>query len=331
MRVISRVAVATLAVLLMAGCTAVPEEEAASPSPSATPAATPTPTVDLPVTAFGGECADMLDSAVVTETFGAPAQPTVIPGQPSPPQMLLGGLTCSWRSDVGLLTVVALPAVSVPASLRDAFADTTCGDFPGGGCRGSVSSGDLWMQVQYVPSPVVDRSTEIDVLRGALAASAAAHPGAAPAVADDGWWALPTCEEVSAGIDVAAILGAETVVPEYPADDVLPEEIHPALFAAGVEGWCAWTAVDPDGDDGANLQLYVWPGAAAETQPLLGGDGFAPVEIAGADRASLAERSFPSPNVVYATSGQNAVTIYGWTETANVLAFAEAVMASLAP
>lgn len=324
------ISAAVLAVLLLAGCATSSDVGAATPSPSESPVAspTPTPTPDLPVLAFGGDCSTMLDEDVVTATFGSPARPLLPSPVASPPQALLGGLACTWRSDVGWLTAVALPVGSVPPSWQESFTETLCHPTIGM-CRGSVTSGDLWLQLRYYFSSSGDPSIEIESLLEVLAASAAAHPGAAPAIAEPGWWALPACDELSAGIDVASILGAEAVVPEYPADDVLPDEILPALEAAGLEGWCAWTALDGEGNYGASLQLYVWPGAAEGTQPLLDGDGFESVEIAGADRASLREQTFPSPDVVYATAGQNAVRIFGWSERANVLAFAEAVMVHL--
>lgn len=341
-RIRSRVLAAAVLLLSTAlgtvACTAA-DTHVPSPSPTADSPAPTLPAASVPaVTAFGGNCDDVLSPEQVNGLVDGATLDTGEP-QPYPPSELTGILGCVWRSAIPgqTLRVTAIPADLVPSSVADSplYAMESCDAF-GGECVRSAVAGGMWL-VADVP-PADDPAAALAVATDALAlarSSAEAHPGASPARPGGDWWTAPVCEDLNASVDVAAALDTSVVEPVYYSDNVPRGAAWESTVAGGFDVWCPWTGWNGEIGDwshsGPVVELQVWPGGGetAAMSAIFRTYGARAVEVPGADRA-VALPGDSGGMRLYVVTGPNAMWVYGSVSEEILVSLAAAVLPVLA-
>ncbi|WP_157813887.1 hypothetical protein [Microbacterium sp. BR1] len=145
--------------LMLSACAAEPERSSSSsPTPTPTPSQSPspTPTPEPIAQAFGGDCAEMLSDAEVSDLFGPPIEldPVREARQRIAEEASVireGGIVCNWVFDQVGLGVVVLPVSVVPPELHVSVPEEACmSGFTD--CSWRTVSGPWWMETTEWPT-----------------------------------------------------------------------------------------------------------------------------------------------------------------------------------
>lgn len=308
------------------------------PTPTATATATPDPEPQLtaPVTAFGGDCSQVVDPSALSGAVGVELGPAT--DQSTTEVRTLGGLDCRWESATfESVSVYVLPAGVVPPDIVAKYSEPVCEGFryDGEGCRRALSDGATWTlvtvsgvfgQAEGVSNDVVTARLEAAIPLFATAVADAGQP--MPAARTSSWWSPTTCDELLGRVSVADILGTTDFVEGYPSG--FGTDVHIEIARdAGLGTVCRWYASNSSSLDAVIVTLH--PGGAWEWDRLAAGDGRkdapVPVEVAGATQAVQGLGAIrPESAYLLATDGVNVVEVM---EAPDVVDAAERVLAAM--
>ncbi|MFS0733457.1 hypothetical protein ABC304_15850 [Microbacterium sp. 1P10UB] len=299
----------------------------ATPTPSSSPTPSPTPTEPpppVPVVAFDGDCSRVLTDEEASQAAGVPVSllgdigPLSLYPESAASARLLGGMSCSWRSDDtgigGFVSVTVLDARAVPADITDAYSTTDCSSLSGV-CETVRVVGDAWIgatvprTVSNLGSPTEEELQSIDDDLAFVIDAVSSRLPETSAVAvprQAAWWQLSPCEAQRAAVDRAAGGSMEA---QFPGDFV-PEGLSwDAMVAAGVIQWCPWYLYTDSGG-GPLFEIYAQPGVSSPDVDYLERNGLTPVEIQGADSAWIGySETYPDNGMLVAVSGDNRLTV----------------------
>jgi hypothetical protein len=312
----------------------------ATPIPSPTPSPNPSAPATLAVAPFGGDCDAVFTAPQVSDLTGEDME-LLEPAWRSGADLVNGGLTCTWKvRDLyteSAVTFHGFAAAQVPDQVRWADDDVVCDAKQ---CaRSGVLSDGAWYAVDINgragAAPGEVEAGTVDALWSSLDERVGDHPAPRAAEPTDRWWALPTCDDLVAGIDGPQTLGGElTVRPLY--DD--PAKMTDPGFTPllnGTERSCTWTVAT--GAGGYQMWSRVIPGAGQAFPAILASPEAVEVEVPGAQNAvavpddSLWE-GYASPLV--ATDGVNILVVAsgpGGPGAADLAPVAAELLATLTP
>ena len=323
------------AVLLTTGCaTTTTTAPTPTPTATATPAETPTPTptpapVTTPTLPFGGDCAQLLSADELDEFLGdgwATREEMyeewdidpLSPGVAFVPLETIGAMECRWypaeqKDGLQQIAVMVAPADSVPDSFTQKFSEPRCeGNYDGSSCYLVRTEGDAWLMAtvgNLIEEPPVA------LLEGILDAAAGhlAQPLDAESVSRDGWWTLPSCEDLGAAMQLEELIGPNYNTGFWEGTES-PELIM--LREGGVSVLCEWSTgsgeTAPDGEYYVT-SVHIANGADWQWDDIATVNDAQEVTVAGAERAVLVDESEGNPGRenLFASDGVNVIEVDG--------------------
>lgn len=335
----SRVALVglTAVALLLTGC-AGQAVSAGSPTGTSDPtspvSASPTPTAEAvpaeaapSVAPFGNDCAAVLSLDQAIASLGSDATPGA--DYPEVAIETHGGVWCSWNAASGLgLSAIVLPTSEVTDAVRTGWADLPCERaFDTTQCFAVAATDGVWVlvtqEVPYVDNlEDVDRPAGLTDLAADIATRAVGFAAPMPAVTVSERWALPTCDDAKAELDMAGLIGGG--IHDGPGTEG-PGRLGSLATELGFEVTCAWSSTA----GGPTASFTVVPGGAWATEAYAAGrvGGVQPITIDGLSYAaaspatSFSQGAFGSTDVNFVTA---------WTTTdADTAAFLQKVVGIL--
>lgn len=314
----------TTAALINGGTVATtptPTQSDAPPRPAPTPTPTVPPVVEpaVGVEPFGGECANVLTDDEVGRATGIAMMRSDYRWKTGA-NTTLGGIDCVWVSDgvylAATVHVFAYPEAVVARAVKEA--PNGCVPVEGEGddelCVSTDVVGGTWLQVRVRGAG--DGVSEEGTAQLLASATARLDDHAAPLAADpqDGWWALPDCEQLVTGID-PGLYGFERVAlldqQGMTAPDTSAESI-PVTARATSTCLLHFTAGEGDDTSGEVVEVSVVPGGAVAFPTASGRQDAVPVTVAGAQGAVIApglDRYEGSPSVLVVSDGVNILMV----------------------
>jgi hypothetical protein len=267
--------------------------ETAAPAPT-TPPPTATPPPQTPVAAADGACENVIPSADLPSAIGAGA----LEETTDPALRTLGGLSCRWTG-TWHVWVDLFPASVVPGAFVDRYAAEQCEGigYDGYGCRVARATDELWALVTAGPG---ETTYGTDVPQGLVDEVAdvigAGLPDLAPGLPAErvGWEEFSGCEDLGSAVDLASALGDPPVEGRTGTDGSSPDPVHEIAAQAGaVIGPCVWsTDDDTEATRFPAIWVTVYPSGADGWDRLV--EELAPTAVdttvAGAEEAVIIDR-----------------------------------------
>ncbi|QCQ15533.1 hypothetical protein [Microbacterium sp. RG1] len=291
--------------------TPIETDTTATPTPEPTPDPTQVaPTA--PVAAFGGDCANLVDTDWLTQRVGLSMREEPL-AWPYPALELNGALSCWWIAPESYasprLEITVLPSTAQDGEAL-ATSELSCAD-EAGTCVAAVAANGTWMFIRAYAARPADW---VPQLIEDLVARAEQHPTPQRAERAAGWWSLPDCEWIAS---VATPKDAKEMAAGE-SDSLLDSlSRESASGLAGYETSCNWLVPIPEefgGNGDASAGVTVVPGGAQFFDAIAASERAEPVTVAGADRATTASgldrlEAYDARLVV--TSGENMLIITG--------------------
>ncbi|WP_261164799.1 hypothetical protein [Microbacterium sp. Marseille-Q6965] len=305
-----------LCALAMTGCATADAREVASPSPapsastsSPTPTGTPAPE---PRSAFDGDCTALLGADEASELLGVSVTPSERSGLDwvEPDREATGAITqtldCSWRGEAVSLTIAVFPDAVAGARFVEG---PECGhDSATEFCGAAVRTAGSWTYAELAGTPSTPElaAAVAEVARARVDADGGPISGVLPAATLD-------CDAVEG---VVTGMGYQ-VQDGYPSDVLPGSSIWQVLADAGTLEYCGW-----HGSIGLEVIAQAGVGLPSEVQL----DGWAPVEVTGADAAWGGDKEMKGLVVVV---GQDRLYVRGGSDLdeSELVAIAASVLA----
>ncbi|MDY0830507.1 hypothetical protein SK224_15340 [Microbacterium sp. BG28] len=253
--------------------------ETTAPTPTPTPTPTEAPASARGVQPFGGVCANAITTDEVGEFFGVTMKPMA--GAWADGSLAAqGGLSCTWSNDPGYgeqkLTMWAYPLSVVEPFLGGLEEASRC-DAASNSCTLTGVRDGVWMSVSAVA--VGQSGPDPAGLMDTAFQRATQWPSPAPAEPVDEWWPAVSCDDVTASVDVAGVLGAPvTVAVVSPPQGQSPSQIYPGEIPSrrGAVGGCTFTV-----GAGGNVSVRTISGGATNASDFASVSGASPLAVRG--------------------------------------------------